>query len=66
MIKITLKKSVIGFEKTQGRTVRALGLGKISSSAVHAETPQIMGMIRKIPHLLEVVKLPDPVEESTE
>ena len=66
MIKVTLKKSVIGFEKTQGRTVRALGLNKISSSAVHAETPQIMGMIRKIPHLLEVVKLPDPVEESTE
>ena len=66
MIKVTLKKSVIGFEKTQGRTVRALGLGKIGSSAVHAETPQIMGMVRKIPHLLEVVRLPAPVEESTE
>ena len=66
MIKVTLKKSVIGFEKTQHGTVRALGLGKIGSSAVHAETPQIMGMVRKIPHLLDVVKLPDPVEESTE
>jgi len=65
MIKVTLKRSFIGFEKSQRRTVRALGLGKISSSAVHAETPQIMGMIRKIPHLLEVTKLNDPVEEKS-
>ena len=65
MIKVTLKRSFIGFEKSQRRTVRALGLGKIGSSAVHAETPQIMGMIRKIPHLLEVTKLNDPVEEKS-
>lgn len=66
MIKVTLKRSVIGFEKSQRATVRALGLGKIGSSAVHAETPQIMGMVRKIPHLLEVVKLSDPVDERSQ
>ena len=64
MIKVRLKKSFIGFNNKQRRTVHALGLNKIGSCAVHAETPQIMGMIRKIPHLLEVVKLYDPVEEK--
>jgi len=66
MIRVTLKKSVIGYDQRQRRTVRALGLGKIGSSAVHAETPQVEGMVRSIPHLLEVVKLHDPVEEKSE
>ena len=65
MIRITLKKSVIGYEKSQRLTARALGLGKVGSSAVHEETPQIQGMIRKIPHLLDVVKLDDPVEDKS-
>ncbi len=65
MIKVTLKRSPIGYEKSQRLTVRALGLGRIGSSAVHEETPQIQGMIRKIPHLLEVVKLDDPVEDKS-
>lgn len=62
MIKITLKRSVIGYEKSQGRTVKALGLGKVGSVVVQEETPVILGMIRKIPHLLEVEQLGDPVE----
>ena len=52
MLKITLKKSVIGYNKRQRGTVSALGLGKIGSSAVHAENASVMGMI--LEHLLEV------------
>jgi large subunit ribosomal protein L30 len=62
MIKITLKKSVIGFDKTQKRTVKALGLGKIGSSVVQTESPAVLGMVRKVNHLLEVEQLEEPVE----
>ncbi len=62
MLKVTLKRSVIGYNKRQRATVRALGLNKIGSSAVHAESNSILGMIRKVRHLLDVEHLPDPVE----
>ncbi len=54
MLKITLRKSTIGFEKTQKLTVKALGLGKLNSSKVQPDNPQIRGMIRKVTHLVEV------------
>ncbi|OFX17249.1 MAG: 50S ribosomal protein L30 [Armatimonadetes bacterium RBG_16_58_9] len=62
MLKLTLTKSVIGYNKRQRATVRALGLGKMGSSAIHAESDSILGMVRKVPHLLTVEKLRDPVE----
>ena len=62
MLKLTLTKSVIGYNKRQRATVKALGLNKVGSSAVHAENDCMAGMIRKVSHLLEVVTLQDPVE----
>jgi len=62
MLKVTLKRSMIGYNKRQRATVRALGLNKVGSSAVHAESNSILGMIRKVEHLLDVERLPDPVE----
>jgi large subunit ribosomal protein L30 len=62
MLKVTLKRSVIGYNKRQRATVKALGLNKIGSSAVHAESNSILGMIRKVEHLLDVERLSDPVE----
>ena len=35
-------------------TVKALGLKKIRDVAVHNDTPQIRGMIKKVSHLVEV------------
>ena len=64
MLKLTLKKSVIGFNKKQKATVKALGLGKINSSAVQAESPAVLGMIRKVTHLMDVQTLPEPVEDN--
>lgn len=64
MLRITLKKSYIGYDKRQRATVKALGLNKVGSSAVHDENDCIRGMIRKIGHLLEVQQLQDPVEVS--
>ncbi|MCX6345890.1 MAG: 50S ribosomal protein L30 [Armatimonadetes bacterium] len=62
MLKVTLKKSAIGYDKRQKATVKALGLGKIGSCAVHFESDCIKGMIRKVGHLVEVETLSDPVE----
>ena len=54
MLKITLKKSPIGYEKDQRATCRALGLGKLSSSRVHPDNPQVRGMVKKVVHLVNV------------
>jgi len=53
-IRIKLVKSKIGSTKTQKRTLEALGLKKVSSEAVQNATPQIMGMVSKVNHLITV------------
>ena len=53
-ISVTLKSSIIGASKRQVATVKALGLGKIDSTVVHEDTPQIRGMIAKVNHLVSV------------
>ena len=53
-IEITLVKSTIDRPEVQKKTVRALGLNKLNSSVVQKETPQILGMIRKVSHLVKI------------
>lgn len=53
-LKITLKKSSIGYERSQGETVRGLGLRKINQVVVQEDNPVIRGMIHKVRHLVEV------------
>lgn len=54
MLKITLTKSPIGYEKDQKATVKALGLTKLQASITHPDNPQIRGMIKKVVHLVRV------------
>jgi len=51
-IKITQVKSQIGSDKTQKATLIALGIKKLNHSVVHEVTPQIMGMVNKLHHLV--------------
>ena len=51
-LKITLKKSTIGSQKRQIATVKGLGLKKINSSVIREATPETLGMINKIKHLV--------------
>jgi large subunit ribosomal protein L30 len=51
---ITYKKSAIGYEKSQGATIRALGLRKLNQTVEQEDTPVIRGMINKVPHLVTV------------
>ena len=47
-IKVTLVRSVIGTKQSHRDTVRGLGLGRINSSRVLVDTPEVRGMIRKV------------------
>lgn len=53
-IKITLVKSPIDRPERQKLTIQALGLNKMNSSKEVEATPQILGMIRKVTHLVTV------------
>lgn len=53
-LRITLRKSTIGYEKSQKLTAQALGLRKLNASVVKTDTPAMRGMINKISHLVEV------------
>ncbi|TXH23043.1 MAG: 50S ribosomal protein L30 [Chitinophagaceae bacterium] len=53
-LKITLVKSPIDRPERQKLTLQALGLNKTNSSREVVATPQILGMIRKVEHMLKV------------
>jgi large subunit ribosomal protein L30 len=56
MAKLRIKqvRSLIGYERDQRRTVRALGLRRIRDSVIHEDSPTILGMLHKVRHLIEV------------
>ena len=54
---ITQVKSTIKRPKTQKLTITALGLGKINKSVEVEYTPQIVGMVNKVNHLVTVQEL---------
>ena len=53
-IKITLVKSPIDRPERQKLTLKALGLNKLNVSREVEATPQILGMVRKMNHLIKV------------
>ena len=55
-VKIVQTKSKIGRPKDQKRTLEALGLKKINCVVEHNATPQIIGMINKVKHLIKILK----------
>lgn len=56
-IKITQVKSVIDRSERQKKTVEALGLRKVHATVEVEATPQILGMVRKVTHLVKVEEL---------
>ena len=53
-VRVTLVRSPIGYEKSQGETARALGLTKLHKTVTLPDSPTVRGMIFKIRHLVEV------------
>ena len=56
-LKITLVKSPIDRPERQKLTVKALGLNKTKSTKEVEATPQILGMIQKVNHLIKVEEI---------
>ncbi len=55
-IKIQLVKSTIGAPEKHVKIVRALGLTKTNQTVEHLPSATIMGMVNKIPHLVQIVE----------
>lgn len=53
-IKVTQVKSGIDRSERQKRTLKALGLRKMNSSVEVEATPQILGMVNAVNHLVKV------------
>ena len=53
-IKITQVRSALKRPKDQRLTIQALGLGKVNKSVEVESTPQILGMVNKVSHLVSV------------
>ncbi|UCE00066.1 MAG: 50S ribosomal protein L30 [Chloroflexota bacterium] len=54
LVRVTLVKSPIGYELSQKRTVRALGLRKLNQTVEHKDSATLRGMLAKVSHLLQV------------
>jgi large subunit ribosomal protein L30 len=56
-IRVKLVRSVIGRKPSQRATAKALGLGKTNSAVEKDATPEILGMVNAISHLVEVEEI---------
>jgi len=54
VVKVTLMKSTIGFNRNQAAVVRGLGLRRIGHSVELVDSPATRGMIHKVRHLVRV------------
>lgn len=55
-ILVTLSSGLVGVREDQVRVVKALGLKKFGSAAIHCDSPTIKGMVNKVRHLITVEK----------
>ncbi len=53
-IRITQVRSKSGKPERQKRTLEALGIRKMNHTVEHEATPQILGMVEKVKHLVRV------------
>ena len=53
-VKITQVRSTINRPKDQKATITALGLGRINRTVEKEVNPQILGMIKKVSHLVKL------------
>ncbi len=53
-IKVIQVRSKIGSTLRQKKTLQALGLNRINAVKEHEATPQILGMVKKVNHLVKI------------
>ena len=57
-IRVTYRKSAIGYKQDQKATIQALGLKKLNQTVEHDDSPAIRGMVHKVRHLVSVDGIP--------
>jgi large subunit ribosomal protein L30 len=55
-IHVKLVRSPIGTKERVRQTLKGLGLGKVGSSRVLKITPEVIGMLRRVAHLVDEIK----------
>lgn len=56
-IRITQIKSKIDYPERQKRTLAALGINKMHGTVEKEATPQIMGMVARVKHLVKIEQI---------
>jgi len=54
VLKITLRRSLIGTTQRQRGTIRALGLRKINQTVERDDTPVVRGMLDRVRHMVTI------------
>jgi large subunit ribosomal protein L30 len=57
-LRVTYRKSKIGYAKDQKATLAALGLRKLNHTVEHQNTSSIRGMVHKVRHLVSIDGIP--------
>jgi len=57
-LRVTYRKSAIGYARDQKATVAALGLRRLQQTVEHPDTPTLRGMVQKVRHLVSVNGVP--------
>jgi large subunit ribosomal protein L30 len=55
-LKVTWKKSAIGYKEDQKRTITALGLKRLGHTVEQPDNRAVRGMLNKVRHLVEVAE----------
>jgi len=55
-IHVRLVRSPIGTKQRVRETLKGLGLGKVGSSRKLVRTPAVLGMVRRVSHLVAEIK----------
>ncbi|MDE2900412.1 MAG: 50S ribosomal protein L30 [Chloroflexota bacterium] len=58
-LRITWKKSGIGFERNQQATIKSLGLRRLNQTVEREDTPIVRGMVNKVRHMVQVEEVVD-------
>lgn len=57
-VRVTYRKSAIGYARDQKATIAALGLKRLHQTVEHPDTPTLRGMVQKVRHLVSVDGVP--------
>jgi large subunit ribosomal protein L30 len=63
-LRVTYRKSSIGYAKDQKATLAALGLRKLNHTVEHTNSSSIRGMVHKVRHLVSVEGVPADTPEG--